>query len=59
MSLLLDTHVVLWLLTDDTNLSEEVKARLEGDPDVWVSAATVWEVAIKHIQRYDVALLPV
>ena len=48
MSLLLDTHVVLWWFTDDTNLSEEMKARLEGDPDVWVSVATVWEVAIKQ-----------
>lgn len=48
MSLLLDTHVVLWWLTDDANLSEEMKSRLDGDPDVWVSAATVWEIAIKQ-----------
>ena len=48
MSLLLDTHVVLWWLLDDTTLSEDVKARLDDDPDVWVSAATIWEVAIKE-----------
>lgn len=48
MSLLLDTHVVLWWLIDDPNLSGEIKDRLDHDPDVFVSAATIWEVAIKH-----------
>ncbi|HUZ25315.1 MAG TPA: type II toxin-antitoxin system VapC family toxin [Streptosporangiaceae bacterium] len=48
MSLLLDTHVVLWWLADDPSLSEEIKARLDHEPDVYVSAATVWEVAIKQ-----------
>lgn len=48
MSLLLDTHVVLWWLLDDATLSEEMKARLDDDPDVWVSAITVWEVAVKN-----------
>jgi PIN domain nuclease of toxin-antitoxin system len=48
MSLLLDTHVVLWWLADDPTLSDEVKERLDHEPDVYVSAATVWEVAIKQ-----------
>ena len=48
MSLLLDTHVVLWWLTDDPTLSEEIKTRLDHEPDVWVSAATIWEVSIKQ-----------
>lgn len=48
MSLLLDTHVVLWWLTDDAALSVDIKARLDHDPDVYVSAATIWEVAIKQ-----------
>lgn len=48
MSLLLDTHVVLWWLLDDATLSDEAKARLDDDPYVYVSAATVWEVAIKE-----------
>jgi PIN domain nuclease of toxin-antitoxin system len=46
--LLLDTHVVLWWLTDDPTLSEEVKIRLDDEPDVSVSSATLWEVAIKQ-----------
>jgi PIN domain nuclease of toxin-antitoxin system len=48
VSLLLDTHVLLWWLTDDATLSDEVKARLDDDPDVWVSSVTVWEVSIKE-----------
>lgn len=48
MSLLLDTHVVLWWLTDDPRLSDDIKERLDHEPDVYVSAATIWEVAIKQ-----------
>jgi PIN domain nuclease of toxin-antitoxin system len=46
--LLLDTHVVLWWLADDPSLSQEIKASLDHEPDVYVSAATIWEVAIKQ-----------
>jgi PIN domain nuclease of toxin-antitoxin system len=48
MSLLLDTHVVLLWLTDDPTLSDDIKARLDHEPHVYVSAATIWEVAIKQ-----------
>jgi PIN domain nuclease of toxin-antitoxin system len=48
VSLLLDTHVVLWWLTDDPTLAEDIKDRLDHEPDVYVSAATIWEVAIKQ-----------
>ncbi|WP_040838761.1 type II toxin-antitoxin system VapC family toxin [Nocardia brevicatena] len=48
MSLLLDTHVVLWWLNDDSTLPEDLKDRLDHDPDVYVSAVTLWEVAIKQ-----------
>ena len=48
MSLLLDTHVVLWWLADTPDLSDEVKDRLDHEPDVRVSAATIWEISIKQ-----------
>ncbi|MEU0559892.1 type II toxin-antitoxin system VapC family toxin [Dactylosporangium sp. NPDC006015] len=48
MSLLLDTHVVLWWLTDDETLAEEVKDRLDHERNVYISPATIWEVAIKQ-----------
>ncbi len=49
MKLLLDTQIALWALTDSPRLS--VRARnLIVDPDatVFFSAASVWEIAIKH-----------
>lgn len=48
MNLLLDTHVVIWWLVDDPTLAEEIKSRLDHEPDVYVSPATIWEVAIKQ-----------
>ena len=49
MRLLLDTHVVLWCLTDDPYLKSDARD-LVRDPDnaVFVSAASVWEMAIKR-----------
>ena len=48
MSLLLDTQVVLWWLADSSELADELKDRLDRDADVRVSAATIWEIAIKQ-----------
>ncbi|GAA0489080.1 twitching motility protein PilT [Paractinoplanes deccanensis] len=48
MSLLLDTHIVLWWLSDDPTLANEIKDRLDHEPDVYVSVATIWEVAVKQ-----------
>lgn len=47
MRLILDTHVVLWWLTDDTTLSSDIKDMIDTELDVFVSAATLWEVSIK------------
>lgn len=48
MSLLLDTHVILWWLTDELDPRSELRERLDHDPDVYVSAASVWEIAMKQ-----------
>ena len=49
MKLLLDTHIALWSLTDDARLSEAARALiLDPENDIHVSAATLWEIAIKH-----------
>ncbi len=47
--LLVDTHAVLWWLTDDPALSDTAREAL-ADPanDVLVSTASVWEIAIKR-----------
>ena len=49
MNLLLDTHILLWWLSDHPELSERSrKAIREASGVVAVSAATVWEIAIKR-----------
>ncbi|GLH95758.1 type II toxin-antitoxin system VapC family toxin [Phytohabitans aurantiacus] len=48
MRLLLDTHVVLWWLADDPTLSDTLKSVLDGEPDVYLSPVSVWEIAIKQ-----------
>ena len=46
--LLLDTHVVLWWLSDDRRLGEEARHLIANPGNyVAVSAASVWEMAIK------------
>ena len=49
MNLLLDTHIALWAITADKKLSDKAR-KLIKDPGntIWVSAASVWEIAIKH-----------
>ena len=49
MNLLLDTHVALWAITDSPRLNAQAREWIESPrATVWVSAATVWEIAIKH-----------
>jgi PIN domain nuclease of toxin-antitoxin system len=48
MRLLLDTHAVIWAVEQPARLSTGVRSALE-DPSnqLLISAATVWEIAIK------------
>lgn len=48
MRLLLDTHVLLWWLGGDARLDTTMQEAI-GDPanEVWVSAASAWEMSIK------------
>jgi PIN domain nuclease of toxin-antitoxin system len=48
MRLLLDTHVLLWALGDPDRLNGETRAALENaENEVFFSAASIWEIAIK------------
>jgi PIN domain nuclease of toxin-antitoxin system len=49
VNLLLDTHVALWAITDSPRLSALARELLSAPhASVWVSAVSVWEIAIKH-----------
>jgi PIN domain nuclease of toxin-antitoxin system len=48
VSLLLDTHTVLWWLDDPGSMAAQAREAIEdGDNDAFVSAAVGWEIAIK------------
>ncbi len=46
MKVLIDTHVFLWGLTDETRLSSKIKSLLPT-ADVWMSVASIWEIVTK------------
>lgn len=49
MRLLLDTHAALWWLSDDERFGDEAARHLtDGRNQVLLSAAVLWEVAIKR-----------
>jgi PIN domain nuclease of toxin-antitoxin system len=49
VNILLDTHIALWAIADSPRLPPRAR-ELIASPDnaIWVSAASVWEIAIKH-----------
>lgn len=58
MNLLLDTHVALWAIADSPRLATEARHIIESPKTcVWISAASVWEISIKHgLGRGDMPL---
>lgn len=49
MNFLLDTHVLLWWLSDHESLTTKaVGAIKDGENSIFVSAATAWEISIKR-----------
>lgn len=55
MKALLDTHTFLWWAVDDARLSGRVREIIsEGRNKIYVSAASMWEIAIKaRLGRLD------
>lgn len=52
MRLLIDTHVLIWALEGSSRLGNKARGLLrDPDNEHWVSAASVWEIAIKASQR--------
>ena len=48
MKLLLDTHAFLWFVTGDPRMGGKARRQMEaGETELYLSAASVWEMAIK------------
>lgn len=47
MRVLLDTHLLLWVLTKPASKASTVLRRRIDNAEVFVSAASIWEISIK------------
>ncbi|MBD2175499.1 type II toxin-antitoxin system VapC family toxin [Pseudanabaena sp. FACHB-1998] len=45
--MLLDTHTLLWFLNNDLRLPVNVRQKIEETELIFVSAVSLWEIAIK------------
>jgi PIN domain nuclease of toxin-antitoxin system len=45
--LLLDTHIFIWLTDDDKRLRPTARRLLTNASEIYISSATIWEIAIK------------
>jgi PIN domain nuclease of toxin-antitoxin system len=60
MRILLDTHVLLWVLLEPDRIDRDTYTVLEdSSDDVLFSAASIWEIAIKFaLRRADFTVSP-
>ncbi len=47
MRVLLDTHIIIWALSEPDKLSNEAKKIIQDADQLFVSSASIWEMAIK------------
>jgi len=54
MRYLIDTHILIWAVANPRKLSAKARKVLsESDAEYFFSAASVWEIAIKHLRHPD------
>lgn len=54
MKLLLDTHIILWVLDDNPKLPNEARTLImDMKNEIYYSSASVWETTIKYMSRPD------
>lgn len=50
MKVLLDTHIILWAITDDERLPQKARMIISREEnEIWYSTASIWEVTIKYM----------
>ena len=59
MRLLLDTHVIIWMISDDKRISSKARETIHSASSVYWSVASLWEIGIKQcLNRKDFQLGP-
>jgi PIN domain nuclease of toxin-antitoxin system len=57
VKLLLDTHCLIWVLTDAPQLDESARTVIANAEGVWFSEASIWELGLKW-RKGKIALQP-
>ena len=51
MKVLLDTHILIWTHSDDSNLSVKAREIIQNPlNEIYYSAISIWETQIKHLK---------
>lgn len=54
MNILLDTHILLWALSNDDRLPEKARELIENTENrIYYSLISLWEVELKHLAHPD------
>lgn len=54
MNILLDTHILLWTLSNDERLPNKARKLIENENnEIYYSIISLWEVEIKHLTHPD------
>ncbi len=54
MKLLIDTHILLWALSDDNRLPEKARKLLENEENsIYYSIVSIWEIQMKQLAHPD------
>lgn len=57
MQLLLDTHVYIWWLKDDQNLTKVARSIIVDADIIFISSVSIWEAAIKiQLGKLDIEI---
>jgi PIN domain nuclease of toxin-antitoxin system len=47
MRLLVDTHILIWMMEDNRRLNSKARQVIAAAAEIFVSSASIWEIAIK------------
>ena len=54
MNILLDTHILFWLLTGSDRMTEKaIKYILSDKNTIWFSVVSAWEISTRHLSHPD------
>lgn len=54
MKILLDTHMIIWVLTDSLRLPKKARELiLHDNNEIYISVVSLWEIEIKRLSKPD------